>query len=76
MFKRILKLLPTEIINSIANDGFSVLKDRREISTWIVGMGDKYAVEFGVRYKVRLNRGERCKLPKINSSGLFSMVFG
>jgi len=53
MIKKLLGLLPSVLIVSIINDSFSVLKDRGEIKTWIVQLGDKYPVEFGLRYKVR-----------------------
>lgn len=53
MFKKMLELLPSALITPIINDSFSVLKDRGEIKTWVVQMGDKYPVEFGLRHKVR-----------------------
>jgi hypothetical protein len=53
MFKKLLGLLPSALITPIINDSFSVLKERGEIKTWIVQLGDKYPVEFGLKYKVR-----------------------
>jgi len=53
MIKKLLGLLPSALITPIINDSFSVLKERGEIKTWIVQLGDKYPVEFGLRYKVR-----------------------
>ena len=53
MIKKLLGLLPSALITPIINDSFSVLKERGEIKTWIVQLGDKYPVEFGLKYKVR-----------------------
>ena len=49
-----LKLLPTEIVQSITKKGINLLIERREISTCLIGLGDKYAVEYGIQgYKIR-----------------------
>ena len=49
-----LKLLPTKIVHSITKKALDVLVERREISTCLIGLGDKYPVEYGIKgYKVR-----------------------
>ena len=62
MIKKLLGLLPSALITPIINDSFSVLKERGEIKTWIVQLGDKYPVEFGLKYKVRSEAGRKPSL--------------
>ena len=51
---KFLTFLPTSIIKAIVQDGLSLLEERREISTCLIGLGDKYPVEYGIQgYKVR-----------------------
>ena len=51
---KFLTFLPTSIIKAIVQDGLILLEERREISTCLIGLGDKYPFEYGIQgYKIR-----------------------